>query len=140
MRIQEIITESLDLGELIEDDADDVTIDLLADTLRELQFSASDAQVPKISVQALINLIKMKPGGEAFTLESLKSAQQYSDLIKNMIVNIKDDDSGVKYVYLKPMQGDVDDMDMSTADSAGVKTAPEKTVGSMAKRALNKRD
>lgn len=140
MKIQEIITESLDLGELIEDDADDVTTDLLADTLRELQFSASDAQVPKISVQALINLIKMKPGGEAFTLESLKSAQQYSDLIKNMIVNIKDDDSGVKYVYLKPMQGDVDDMDVSNAESDGVKTAPERTVGSMAKRALNKRD
>lgn len=139
MRISEIITESLDLSEFIEDDADDVSLELLADVLRELQYSAEGAKVPKISVEALINLIKMKPGGEAFTMETLKTLQQNSDLIKNLIANIKDDDSGVKYVYLKPAHA-IDDEQMSDSDSEGVKTAPEKTVDAMAKRALSKRD
>ena len=138
MKCSEIISESMDLGELIEDDADDATLELLADTLRELQFSAEGAHIPKISVQSLINLVKMKPGGEAFNLESLKVLQQNSDLIKNMIASIKDDDTGVKYVYIKPMSTDAD-LEMSDSDSSGVKTAPEKTVDSMAKRALGKR-
>ena len=138
MRAWEFLSENLDLGELIEDDADNQSIEILADTLRELQFSAQDAQIPKISVEALINLVKMKPGGEAFTLESLKQAQQGNETIKNIIASIKDDDTGVKYVYIRPINDDIN-IDSET-DADAVRTPPEKTVDSMAKRALSKRD
>jgi hypothetical protein len=138
MRAWEFLSENLDLGELIEDDADNQSIEILADTLREIQFSAQHAQIPKISMEALINLVKMKPGGEAFTMEALKQAQQSNDLIKNIIASIKDDDTGVKYVYIKPINDDLD-IDSET-DADAVRTPPEKTVDSMAKRALNKRD
>lgn len=138
MKISEILRESMDLSELIEDDADSQVEELLATTLREIQFSAEHAQVPKISVEALINLVKMKPGGEAFTLEELKKVHQNSDMIKNMIASIKDDDSGVKYVFIRPVDSDMD-VD-SDSDAEAVKTPPEKTVSSMANRALGKRD
>ena len=66
-----------DLSSYVEDDADHVTIDALITTLRELQYSSSHAQVPKISVEALINLVRNKPGAEAFTLETLQKAKQH---------------------------------------------------------------
>jgi hypothetical protein len=57
--------------------------------------------------------------------------------IKNLIKDIKDDSSGVKYVYLQPLQ---DDTDMPVEIGQEIpKTAPERTIDSMAKSALAKR-
>jgi hypothetical protein len=90
-------------------------------------------------VDALIHLVRNTPGGEAFNAESLKSCQQNDDAVKNLIANIKDDDSGVKYVYLnREDQFGADTMEVPGGAEAS-KTAPEKTVSSMAKRAAGSR-
>jgi hypothetical protein len=124
------------LTDFIEDDADHEADSALCDTLREIQFSSDHAQVPKISVEALINLVKTKPGGEAFNLENLLKAKKNNDVVKNIITDIKDDENGIKYVFIAPVNSDID----SEGDGEGVaQTAPEKTVSSMANRALGSR-
>lgn len=128
-----------DYSAFVEDDAENHCADVLAGVLQNIIFSADHAEIPKIRVDALIHLVRNEPGGEAFNAESLKNCQQNDESIKNLIANIKDDDNGVKYVYLKredPMGGD----EFATPDSAeATKTAPEKTVSSMAKRAASSR-
>ena len=47
-----------ELGDFIEDDADHEADAALVDTLREIQFSAGDKKLPKITVTALMNLVK----------------------------------------------------------------------------------
>jgi hypothetical protein len=124
------------LAGFVEDDADHAANDALIDTLRELQFSSDHATVPKISVEALINLVRSKPGAEAFTLETLQKAKQHNEAVKSIVGNIKDDENGQKYVFINPV-----DTDVEVPGEAGeaVKTPPEKTVSSMANRALGKR-
>ena len=125
-----------DLSSYVEDDADHVAIDALITTLRELQYSSSHAQVPKISVEALINLVRNKPGAEAFTLETLQKAKQHNEAVKSIVANIKDDENGTKYVFINPVDTDVE---VPGEDGEAVKTAPEKTVTAMANRALSNR-
>lgn len=124
------------LAGFVEDDADHSANDALIDTLRELQFSSDHATVPKISVEALINLVRSKPGAEAFTLETLQKAKQHNEAVKSIVGNIKDDENGQKYVFINPVDSDVD---IPGEEGEAVKTAPEKTVSSMANRALGKR-
>jgi len=128
-----------DVSAYIEDDADHEANSALLDTLREIQFSSDHAQVPKVSVQALINLVKEKPGGEAFNLELLEKARKNNETVKNIITDIKDDDKGIKYVFIKPTDPDVaEPSEVGGGPTAG-QTAPEKTVSQMAKRAAGKR-
>jgi hypothetical protein len=128
--------EDDDLSAYVEDDADHIAIDALINTLRELQYSSDHAAVPKISVEALINLVRTKPGAEAFTLDTLQNAKQHNEAVKNIVANIKDDENGTKYVFINPVNTDVE---VPGEDGAAVQTAPEKTVSSMANRALSNR-
>jgi hypothetical protein len=125
-----------DLSAYVEDDADHVAIDALINTLRELQYSSNHAAVPKISVEALINLVRNKPGAEAFTLETLQNAKQHNDAVKSIVANIKDDENGTKYVFINPVNTDIE---VPGEDGAETQTAPEKTVSAMANRALSNR-
>ena len=124
--------EDDDLSAYVEDDADHIAID----ALRELQYSSDHAAVPKISVEALINLVRTKPGAEAFTLDTLQNAKQHNEAVKSIVANIKDDENGTKYVFINPVNTDVE---VPGEDGAAVQTAPEKTVSSMANRALSNR-
>lgn len=130
-----------DLGDFIEDDADHEANDALINTLRELQFSAGTKKIPKIAVSALLNLVKTKPGGEAFDLNALDKAKKNDETVKTMIKSIEDNDEGVKYVFLnptEPIDGPAGDVGGGADGTAGM-TAPEKTVASMANRALSAR-
>lgn len=139
MRIREIIRESL--SDALEDDANTEINAILLEILRSLQYEAEGFSVPKISVEALINLVKQTPGADAFNLEALMNAHKSNDAVKELIANIKDDNNGVKYVFITPLNGDDEELeDVDSEDSEAVKSAPEKTVGSMAKRAMSKRD
>ena len=55
-----------------------------------------------------------------------------------LITDIKDDENGVKYVYLKTFDDDGFGDTGEIGDTTG-KTAPEKTVSQMAGRALGNR-
>jgi hypothetical protein len=130
-----------DPGDFVEDDADQEADDALINTLRELQFSAGDKKVPKVAVSALLNLVKTKPGGEAFDLNSLIKAKQNNETVKAMVKNIEDNEEGVKYVFLNPIEPiDGPEGEVGGGDNGqGGMTAPEKTVASMANRALSSR-
>ena len=57
--------------------------------------------------------------------------------LKGLIKDIKDDNNGVKYVYLQPF---ADDSEVAAlGDTNAPRTPPERTVDSMAKSALAKR-
>lgn len=141
MRYYEIhqALKETDYSAFVEDDAENHCADVLSSVLQNIIFSADHAEIPKIRVDALVHLVRNTPGGEAFNAESLKTCQQNDEGVKNLIANIKDDDSGVKYVYLNredPLGGD--EMEVP-GDTETTKTAPEKTVSSMAKRAAGAR-
>ena len=138
MRFSEFkrLNEDFDITEFIEDDADHEANGALVDTLREIQFSSDHAQVPKISVEALINLVRTKPGGEAFNLESLAAAKKNNEAVGNIVADIKDDENGIKYVFINPVNSDAE---LPAGDAEVTKTAPEKTVSAMANRALDSR-
>lgn len=130
-----------DPGSYIEDDADHEADDALVNTLRELQFSAGDKKIPKIAVGALLNLVKTKPGGEAFDLNALEKARKNNETVKTMIKNIEDNEEGVKYVFLNPVEplnGEAGEEGGGEDGTAGM-SAPEKTVSQMASRALSSR-
>jgi hypothetical protein len=128
-----------DLGDFIEDDADHEADAALIDTLREIQFSAGDKKIPKITVTALMNLVQNKPGGEAFDLNALEKAKQNNEAVKNIIKSVEDDSNGVKYVFINPPEP-IDGLDNDVGDGGGTgPSAPEKTVSSMANRALSSR-
>lgn len=132
-----------DYSAFVEDDAENHCADILSGVLRNIIFSADHAEIPKIRVDALLQLVRNTPGGEAFNASSLKSCQQNDDNIKNLIDNIKDDENGVKYVYLNrddPFSADDEEsIDGGEGGGKGSKSAPEKTVSSMAKRAAGNR-
>jgi hypothetical protein len=129
-----------EMGDYVEDDADQEADDALINTLRELQFSAGDKKVPKVAVSALLNLVKMKPGGEAFDLNALDKAKQHNETVKSLIKNIEDNDQGVKYVFLNPVEPiDGPAGEVGGGDGTAGMTAPEKTVSGMANRALSSR-
>lgn len=139
MRIREVIVEGFEeiVDEVLEDEADGRGDANLLTTLEFLRNRAHDTHIqPRIRVDSLINLVQTQ--GEAqFSLENLLDAYKGNPDIKNLIKDIKDDSSGVKYVYLQPFQ---DDTDMPVEIGQEIpKTAPERTIDSMAKSALAKR-
>jgi hypothetical protein len=139
MRIREVITENLDeyLDEVLEDEADGRGDANLLTTLEFLRNRAHDTHIqPRIRVDSLINLVQ-KTGESQFNLENLLDAYKSNPDIKNLIKDVKDDSSGVKYVYLEPF---ADDTDQPAKIGQEIpRTAPERTVDSMAKSALAKR-
>jgi len=136
MLIKEILAEDI-VDDMLEDEADGRGDANLITTLEFLRNRAHDTHVqPRIRVDSLINLVQTT-GDQAFTLENLLDAYKDNQLLKNLIKDIKDDNTGVKYVYLQPF---ADDSEMAAlGDTDAPKTAPEKTVDAMAKSALANR-
>lgn len=131
------LNEAGDLSDFVEDDADHAANDALINTLREIQYSSDHAAVPKISVEALINLVRQQPGAEAFNLDTLVNARKNNDTVKNIVTDIKDDDQGTKYVFINPAEPA---MTGAVGGEGEVgQTQPEKTVSAMANRALSSR-
>lgn len=139
MRIKEVIAEGIDeiVDEVLEDEADGRGDANLLTTVEFLRNRAHDTHIqPRIRVDSLINLVQAT-GETQFNLENLLDAYKNNPNIKNLIKDIKDDSSGVKYVYLQPFQ---DDTDLPPEIGQEIpRTAPERTVDSMAKSALSKR-
>lgn len=140
MRFYEILrslNEANELQDFIEDDADRISDTPLINVLHELQFNADHAEIPKIRVDSLLALVQSQPGGEAFDLDALMDAKKNNQTVQNIIGDIKDNDKGIKYVFIKPLEPTEETPE--TGDEAeAIKTAPEKTVSSMAKRAAKK--
>ena len=136
MRASEFIAEGLD--DVIEDEADSRGDANLADVLETLRNRAHDTHdVPMVRVDSLINMIRNMPGTEMFTVENLMDAYKSNERIKNLVKDIKDNKDGVKYVYLTTFADDPDSTELDAM--GGTVNNPEKTIDSMAKRALSKR-
>ena len=136
MRASEFIAEGLD--DVIEDEADSRGDANLADILETLRNRAHDTHdVPMVRVDSLINMIRNMPGTEMFTVENLMDAYKSNERIKNLVKDIKDNKDGVKYVYLTTFADDPDSTELDAM--GGTVNNPEKTIDSMAKRALSKR-
>ena len=136
MRIRDIIVED-HIDDMLEDEADGRGDSNLITTLEFLRNRAHDTHVqPRVRADSLINLVQ-KTGEQQFTLDNLLDAYSDNENIKSLIKDIKDDSTGVKYVYLQPF---ADDSEMAApGDENAPRTAPEKTVDAMAKSALAKR-
>ena len=135
MRLREFTDAHADM---IEDEADDRGDVNLTSALSFLQNRSNDTHlVPKIRADALINMVQHIPGSEAFNLESLLDAFKTNDTVKNFIKDIKDDDNGIKYVYIQSRAED--EYSAAPGDMNAPRTPPEKTVGAMAKSALANR-
>lgn len=90
---------------------------------------------PRITVTALVNFVNQE-GHSAFTSELLANALK-SDTLTNIVDGApKEDEVGVKQVYIKPLIGGEEEGD---SDGNSEKVGNEKTVSSMASRALGKR-
>lgn len=138
MRAREFIREAND--SFIEDEADVRGDRNLADILETLRFQAHDKHdVPMIRVESLINMVRELPGTEMFSVENLMDAYKTNETIKNLVKDIKDNKDGIKYVYLTTFADQPETGDDSMAVTANQVTDPEKTIDSMAKRALAKR-
>jgi len=139
MRAREFISEA-GTDRYIEDEADVRGDDNLASVLETLRHQAHDKHdVPMIRVDSLINMVRHQPGTEMFTVENLMDAYKSNETIKNLVKDIKDNKDGIKYVYLTTFADDPDTGDDTLATAQGQIMNPEKTVDSMAKRALSKR-
>lgn len=136
MRISDIIVED-HIDDMLEDEADGRGDANLITTLEFLRNRAHDTHVqPRVRVDSLINLVQTT-GDQQFTLENLLDAYSDNENIKALVKDIKDDSTGVKYVYLQPF---ADDSEIAAiGDENAPRTAPEKTVDAMAKSALAKR-
>jgi len=139
MRVKEVILENLVdiVDEVLEDEADGRGDANLLTMLEFLRNRAHDTHIqPRIRVDSLIHLVQ-RAGEEQFNLENLLAAYKDNQNIKNLIRDIKDDSTGVKYVYLEPF---ADDQELGAVTGGEMpKTDPERTVDSMAKSALAKR-
>lgn len=145
MRAREFIFEAEeellnDSDNIIEDEADVRGDGNLASALETLRNQSHDTHdVPMVRVDSLINIVRGMPGTEMFTVENLLDAYKSNETIKNLIKDIKDNKDGVKYVYLTTFADDPESEDEMIGSEVGKIAEPEKTVGSMAKRALGKR-
>jgi len=136
MRIRDIIVED-HIDDMLEDEADGRGDANLITTLEFLRNRAHDTHVqPRVRADSLINLVQ-KTGEQQFTLENLLDAYSDNENIKALVKDIKDDSTGVKYVYLQPFADDTEIA--AVGDENAPRTAPEKTVDAMAKSALAKR-
>ena len=136
MRLREF-TKDFD-DSIIEDEADSRGDANLITALEFLRNRSHDSHlVPKVRVDSLINMVKGTDQSE-FNLDSLLGAFKTNETVKSLIKDIKDDEHGVKYVYLKTFSDDNAD-DSPTLASGSMAANPEKTVDAMAQRALKNR-
>lgn len=138
MRAHEFLKE--DSSEYVEDEAvirGDANLAAVLETLRNDSHDTHD--VPMVRVDSLINMVRKIPGSEMFTVENLMDAYKGNETIKNLIKEIKDNKDGVKYVYLATFADEPGTGDATLGAASGMVNNPEKTIGSMAKRALSKR-
>jgi hypothetical protein len=140
MRFSEIIAEDEfdsqpdDMGDMIEDEAETRGDMVLATALEELKNRAKGHSVPRVRADALVNLVKRLPGGEMFNAAALEASRKSNETIKNLIADIKDDENGVKYVYLTTDDDEATGGDgLPGADANAVKS--QNTVDQMASRA-----
>lgn len=110
----------------------------LVDVLNDLR-----SRTDQIRVDSLVNLVRKKAGSEMFNIDILADAFDDNQTVKNMVKKIDDDDTGVKYVYLKNLyDGNSDQLfpdPDSNRDQPGEPNSPERTVAAMAKRASKNR-
>lgn len=122
----------------------------LVDSLESVRNRFQDTgEEPKISLRALVNMVRNMPGSEMFNVDSLKSIYEKSDTVKNLIASVKDDEGGAKTVFIKSAATAYDDPDLdinngitgsgTDSGSSDPVSEPEKTVNKMAKRAASKR-
>lgn len=136
MRVRDIIVED-SIDDIIEDEADGRGDANLITTLEFLRNRAHDTHVqPRVRADSLINLVQTI-GDQQFTLENLLDSYKDNNNVKNLIKDIRDDNNGVKYVYLQPFADDTEIADIN--DTTAPRTDPEKTVNAMAKSALASR-
>lgn len=137
MRAREFIVEN-SIDDIIEDEADQRGDANLIDKLWEIRSTAHEKRaVPMIQAEALINMVRNMPGTELFSMENLLDAYKTNEAVKNLIDDIKDNKDGVKYIYLAKYADDPSSPEAAIASNSQFN--PEKTVNSMAKRALLKR-
>jgi hypothetical protein len=110
----------------------------LVDVLSDLR-----SRTDQIRVDSLVNLVRKKAGSEMFNIDILADAVDDNQTVKNMVKKIDNDDTGVKYVYLKNLYDSDDDQlfpdpDLNK-DAPGKPNSPERTVSAMAKRASKNR-
>lgn len=100
-------------------------------------------QEPKIRVDSLVTMVRERPGSEMFNVDSLKNLYDKNNAVKNLVASIKDDTSGTKYIYIKPVVSDIDTVDIDTdlpGDTGDTDKAQSlSTVDKMAKRAAGRR-
>jgi hypothetical protein len=138
MRIHEVILEDA-LDEIIEDEANDPVISYLLEVLEALHDRSRDTHViPRVRADSLINIVQLRH--PQFNLDVLEKAKTNNEQVKSLIKDIKDDNTGVKYVYLTPYADEQGGLEGENEMGGEMPmTAPEKTVNSMAKSALSKR-
>ena len=112
----------------------------LINTLETLRFQARNSDGnPMIRVAALIKMMRGMPGSEMFSVDELNTAFQQDNAVKNVIQDIATDENGIKYVHLVPFPTGDGSTDSDATTDAAEQEYAEKTVDSMAKRALKKR-
>jgi hypothetical protein len=128
-----------DFDDMIEDDADTRGDANLITALEFLRNRAGNNHlVPKVRADALINMVQ-NTGHPEFNFAALDAAYKSNDTVKNLIKSIDDDDRGTKYVFLNSVDPAVDTSGGEGEEGGPELTQPEKTVSSMASRALGKR-
>lgn len=97
----------------------------------------------QIRLGSLIQKVRLQPGSEMFNVDLLIKAKDSDPTVGNLITKIEADETGVQYVFLKPLSTDDEDESADTPDAMGDTSStmanPKKTVSTMAKRASAKR-
>jgi hypothetical protein len=150
MKIRDIVVENV-IDDMLEDGSEDHENAALLTILNYLQNRAANShKQPRIRADSLVNLVQAA-GFPQFNFDTLVNIAKNNERVKSVIKDIKDvtvqSQDGkvalgqggelVKYVYIRPV--DVDDENVDSEADAAPKTAPEKTVDSMAKRAAKAR-
>lgn len=150
MRISELVVENV-IDDMLEDGSEDHENAALLTILNYLQNRAANShKQPRIRADSLVNLVQAA-GFPQFNYDTLVNIAKNNERVKSIIKDIKDvtvqSQDGkvalgqggelVKYVYIRPV--DVEDENIDGEADAAPKTAPEKTVDSMAKRAAKAR-
>ena len=133
MRLKEFNLRALD-ADIVEDDAEDQGHGNLITALEFLRNRSKDKHlIPKVRVDSLISMVK-NTGLDSFNLDNLTSAFKTNEAVKGLVKDIKDDEHGVKYVFLKTFNDE--NLDSEPAIAYGSKKDnPDKIVSQMANRA-----
>lgn len=150
MKVSDIVVENV-IDDMLEDGSEDHENAALLTILNYLQNRAANShKQPRIRADSLVNLVQAA-GFPQFNFDTLVNIAKNNERVKSIVKDIKDvtvqSQDGkvalgqggelVKYVYIRPV--DVDDENIDSEADAAPKTAPEKTVDSMAKRAAKAR-